>query len=256
MMSRQDRVIGHRRCSMTQLPPNESSRQAIAYICQSRAEQRQRVFDLDRQIAQAVEYCGQQGLHLCSDIRDEAISGITPLDQRPEGQQLVQLVAEGQVGHLIVVTLDRLFTKPADAIRYVRWWRARGLTLHILDVGGKALTLSGGEGELFLRIAADFARLQRATHREHVQAALAQKKARGERVGTVPFGWQVDDDSRTLIPNPAERALAQRAGAMQCDGIPVRQIAAILAAEGFTTRRGTPVSRSTVHQLIQLRKRF
>jgi len=235
-------------------PPNEGSREAIAYVRQSRAEQRQRVFHPDRQLAQLVAYCDQQGLHLCSDIRDEGTAGITPLDQRPEGQQLVQLVAEGQVGHLIVVTLDRLFTKPVDAIRYVREVRARGLTLHILDVGGKALTLSGAEGELFLRIATDFACLHRATHREHVQAALAQKKARGERMGTVPFGWQVDVDGRTLIPNPAERDLAQRAGAMQCDGIPVRQIAAILAAEGFTTRRGTPITRSTAHQMIQ--KRF
>jgi hypothetical protein len=41
---------------------------------------------------------------------------------------------------------------------------------------------------------------------------------------------------------------------MQCDGIPVRKIAAILAAEGFTTRRGTPITRSIVHQMIQ--KRF
>jgi hypothetical protein len=41
---------------------------------------------------------------------------------------------------------------------------------------------------------------------------------------------------------------------MQGDGIPVRKIAAILAAEGFTTRRGTPVSRSVVHQMIL--KRF
>jgi hypothetical protein len=73
-------------------------------------------------------------------------------------------------------------------------------------------------------------------------------------VGTVPFGWQVGADGRTLIPNPAEQALARRAGAMQCDGIPVRQIAAILAAEGFTTRRGTPITRSIVYQMIQ--KRF
>jgi hypothetical protein len=41
---------------------------------------------------------------------------------------------------------------------------------------------------------------------------------------------------------------------MQCDGIPVRRIAAILAAEGATTRRGTPITRSAVHQMIL--KRF
>jgi DNA invertase Pin-like site-specific DNA recombinase len=242
---------------MTQQPqPNEGRCQAIAYIRQSQAEQRQRVCNPDRQLARVVAYCDQQGLRLCSHIRDEGVAGTTPLAQRPGGEELVRLVGEGQVGNLVVATLDRLFTTPKDAIQCVRGFRARGLTLHILDVGGKALTLSGAEGELFLRIAAGIAHMQQTTRSEHVQAALAQKKARGERVGTVPFGWQVADDGRTLIPNPAERALAQRAGAMQCDGIPVRQIAAILAAEGITTRRGTPLSRSSAHQLIQLRKRF
>jgi len=234
--------------------PNERSRQAIAYIRQSRAEQRQRAFHPDYQLTRMAAYCDQQGLHLGSHLRDEGVAGTMPLAQRPGGKELVQLVAEGQVVHLMVATLDRLFAKPAEAIRYVRWFRARGVALHLLDVGGKALRLSGAEGELFLRIAAGIARMQQRTHSEHVQAAVAQKKARGERVGTVPFGWQLDADSRTLIPNPAERALAQRAGAMQGDGIPVRKIAAILAAEGFTTRRGTPITRSTVHQMIQ--KRF
>jgi DNA invertase Pin-like site-specific DNA recombinase len=238
---------------MTQPPPNEGSRQAIAYIRQSQAEQRQRAFHPDRQLAHVVAYCDQQRLHLCSHIRDEGAAGTTPLAQRPGGKELVRLVAAGRIAHLLAATLDRLFAKPADVIRYVRWFRARGVVLHILDVGGKALNLSGAEGELFLRIATDFARLHRATHSEHVKATLAQKKARGERVGMVPFGWQVDVDGRTLIPNPDERALAQRAGAMQCDGIPVRKIAAILTAEGFTTRRGTPITRSAVHQLIQRR---
>jgi len=239
---------------MTPLSPNEGSREAIAYVRQTRAEQRQRVCHPDRQLAQLVAYCDQQGLHLCADIWDECTAGTTPLAQRPGGQELVQLVAEGQVGHLVVASLDRLFSKPAEAVRFVRWFRARGVVLHILDVGGKVLKLSGAEGELFLRIAAGIARLQQTTRSEHVQAAVAQKKARGERVGTIPFGWQLDVDGRTLIPNPAERALAQRAGAMQCAGIPVRKIAAILSGEGFTTRHGTPITRSTVHQMIQ--KRF
>jgi DNA invertase Pin-like site-specific DNA recombinase len=157
-------------------PPNEGPREAIAYVRQSRAEQRQRVCHPDRQLAQLVAYCDHQGLHLCADIWDKGIAGTTPLAQRPGGQELLQLVAEGQVGHLIVASLDRLCSKPAEAIRYVREVRARGLTLHLLDVGGKVLKLSGGEGELFLRIATDLVRMQRKAHGEHVKTALTQKK--------------------------------------------------------------------------------
>ena len=240
---------------MIQQPqPNEGRCQAVAYIRQSQAEQRQRVCNPDRQFEQAGEYCDQQGLDLDGDLCDVGVAGTTPLSKRSGGQQLVQLVAKKQVSHVIVVTLDRLFARPADALWYARWWRTCGVALHILDVGGKVLKLSGAEGELFLRIATDLVRMQRKARGEHVKTALTQKKSRGERVGTIPFGWQLDDDGRTLIPNPDEQALARRAGAMQCDGIPVRKIAAILAAEGFTTRCGTPITRSTVHQMIQ--KRF
>jgi hypothetical protein len=59
-------------------PPNEGPREAIAYVRQSRAEQRQRVCHPDRQLAQLMAYCDHQGLHLCADIWDKGIAGTRP----------------------------------------------------------------------------------------------------------------------------------------------------------------------------------
>ena len=64
------------------------------------------------------------------------------------------------------------------------------VVLHLLDVGGKALTLSGAEDVLFWRLAAGSARLQQTTHSEHVQAALRLGKELCEiSVRGVMSGW-------------------------------------------------------------------
>jgi hypothetical protein len=89
------------------------------------------------------------------------------------------------------------------------------------------------------------------THGECIRRALAAKRLRGERVGTVPLGWQLASDGRTLEPHDGERALAARVRHMQLvEGTPVREIAQILAAEGVVTRTGAPMSRSCVHFLL------
>jgi hypothetical protein len=89
------------------------------------------------------------------------------------------------------------------------------------------------------------------THGERIRRALAVKRLRGERVGTVPLGWQLASDGRTLEPHDGERALAARVRHMQLlEHVPVRRIAQILAAEGVVTRTGARMSRSCVHYLL------
>jgi hypothetical protein len=90
------------------------------------------------------------------------------------------------------------------------------------------------------------------THGARIRRALAAKRLRGERIGTVPLGGQLASDGRTLEPHDGERALAARVRHMQLvEGIPVRRIAQILAAEGVVTRTGALMSRSCVHFWIQ-----
>ena len=69
-----------------------------------------------------------------------------------------------------------------------------------------------------------FAEYERAIIRARRRAALAVKKARGERVGGIPFGSRLTSAGRTLAAHPdKQRALALlrelRAGGSNCLGV-------------------------------------
>ena len=59
------------------------------------------------------------------------------------------------------------------------------------------------------------------TARERTRAALAAKKSNGQRVGTVPYGFNLGNDGATLVPNESEQSIvrdirAMASGPQQC----------------------------------------
>jgi DNA invertase Pin-like site-specific DNA recombinase len=69
--------------------------------------------------------------------------------------------------------------------------------------------------------------------------ALRHKRAKGERVGTIPFGARLAADGVQLEPNAAEHALLAHMRQSQAAGHSLRLIAAALNRDGHRTRRGT-----------------
>jgi len=71
------------------------------------------------------------------------------------------------------------------------------------------------------------------------KAALAVKKARGERVGTVAFGCRVADDGKTLIAYQPEQTIIAKVHELRRADYTLRAIADELNRQGFKTRKGT-----------------
>jgi site-specific DNA recombinase len=69
---------------------------------------------------------------------------------------------------------------------------------------------------------------------------MHHKRAKGERVGTVPFGYQVAADGVQLEADVHEQAILRRIQGLQAADWTLCRIAAALNAEGLQTRRGTP----------------
>ena len=125
--------------------------------------------------------------------------------------------------------LDRLFRSALDALQVVEDLRKRGVSLHLLDLGGD---ISGnGMSKLFLTIAAAFAEAERDRIRERIGQVKADQKARGRYLGgTAPFGFRVGK-SGELVPHEAEQEAIQEIVALRAQGKPLRAIAEAVATK-------------------------
>lgn len=165
---------------------------------------------------------------------EERVSGKAPLEQRTG---LLNAIAE--VGTL---KADVLVAHKRDRIA-----RDDGLVPLLTErelhkVGAKLVTVEGnidGDGpvNVFLRRVLDaVAELERSMIAARTKAALAAKKARGERVGSVPYGMRMEGDA--MMPDPGEVAVIEYAKKLSNNGYSLRKIGEYLITSGFHPRNG------------------
>jgi putative DNA-invertase from lambdoid prophage Rac len=127
------------------------------YCRVSTARQASEGESLDVQRRQIEGYAHMHGLTLRGVTIEEGVSGSIPVHERPKGGPLFAKLRKGDV--VIAPKLDRLFRSALDALQVVEDLRKRGVSLHLLDLGGD---ISGnGLSKLFLTIAAAFAEAER-----------------------------------------------------------------------------------------------
>lgn len=77
-------------------------------------------------------------------------------------------------------------------------------------------------------------------------------KAKGQRVGTLPYGYTVDVDGATLIDNPEEQRITGIIRQLRRDGMTLAAIRAELQARGIRNRAGKTVwPLSTIHAIVK-----
>ena len=67
--------------------------------------------------------------------------------------------------------------------------------------------------------------------------ALAAKKLKGERVGHIPFGFQLTEGNRIEL-NPAEQDVLKQIRELRLSGMSIREIAKELNDRGIFNRNG------------------
>ena len=108
---------------------------------------------------------------------DEGVSGKLIA---PRLQEVLQLLAAGQGDGLVVAKLDRLSRSIVNAANIIESAQAQGWSLVILDLG---VDLTTAAGRMMAFNLVNFAQYERELISERTKAALAAKKARGERIG-------------------------------------------------------------------------
>ena len=105
---------------------------------------------------------------------------------------------------------------------------------------------SSAAGKMLFRLLGVLNEFERDLVSERTAAALQHKKAIGERVGTVPYGFDLADDGKTLIENADEQAVIGGIRDLRAAGKSFRRIAKVLTERSVPTKSG----RSTVRVIL------
>lgn len=136
---------------------------------------------------------------------------------------------------LVVYSLSRLSRSTRDTLEIADRLNNRGADLVSLS---EKIDTTSAAGKMVFRMLAVLAEFERDQVAERTKMALQHKKAKGERVGSVPFGYVLQADGKTLNRNPDEREIVDFAQRLRRDGLSCAHIADKLSAAGYKTRTG------------------
>lgn len=209
---------------------------AIGYVRVSTEKQASDGVSLAAQEERIRAYANECGFELVAILRDEAVSGGMPLAERPAGGELVRLLAKGAASVVIGWSLSRMFRSTPDALEQTKLWDKRGVALHLVCEGGKAVDCSSADGRFRLTVEAALDERERLKIGERTRFALAHLKQNGFAYGQTPFGFVREGDR--LLPCPEEQHALAWIRSLRASGRSLRAIAAAMNAAGIPTKQG------------------
>lgn len=212
-----------------------------AYTRVSTQTQAEDGLSLDAQERQVQGYAMMRDMVIDHLFRERAVSGAKPLDKRLEGRKLLARLQHGDT--VIVPKLDRMFRSAQDALAVAEQLQRKGVSLHLLDLGGDVTT--SAVGKMFFTIVAAFAEFERDRIAERISDVKQNEREKGRFLGGAkPFGFKVVDDGR-LIPDETEQNAIRAVLKLRDSGASYRQISAAVSAPGLK------VSHATVGRILK-----
>jgi DNA invertase Pin-like site-specific DNA recombinase len=220
---------------------------AIGYVRVSTEGQATEGVSLAAQQAKIQAWCLANDVELGNVFIDAGLSG-SRADNRPQLQAALDDVCRTG-GVLIVYSLSRLARSTRDTITISERLDKAGADLVSLS---EKLDTTSAAGKMVFRMMAVLAEFERDQISERTSTAMAHKKSKGERVGTVPFGYDLASDGIALVKNSKEQASIELICLLRQSGMSLPKIAALLTRKGIKTKQGaeswTP---KTVSRLIE-----
>jgi DNA invertase Pin-like site-specific DNA recombinase len=181
-------------------------------------------------------WCAARGAELVAVCEDLGVSGGDGLDRRPGLLAALAALEEHGAGVLLASKRDRLARDPMVAAMVEA--AAERVGARVLSAAGEGTEGTDPTSILMRRIVDAFAEYERLVIRARTRSALGVKKARGERVGSIPYGSRLAADGRTLEADPAEGRAVELVRELRAEGLTLRAIGARLEAAGCAPRGG------------------
>jgi len=219
---------------------------AVAYVRVSKDDQK---LGPEAQRASIEAWAAREGVSVVAWHVDAGVCSVTAIDGRPALVAALASLREHGAGVLVVAKRDRI---ARDVVLTAGVERAAASA-------GAVVVSAAGEGngtapaDAFMRTVIDgAAAYERALIRARTTAALAVIRGRGQKTGgSVPYGFALATDGRTLVTVGGEQATIARARALAAEGRSQRAIAAQLAAEGHVSRKGVPFFAAQVGRMVE-----
>lgn len=167
------------------------------YIRVSTAEQVNGGDSIETQRQQVLGYAMMRGMAMGEVFVEGGVSGSVPIAERPEGARLLSAINPGDA--IVVAKLDRMFRSASDALGTLESMKAKGVSLHMIDLGGDVT--GNGISKLVFTILSAVAENERDRIRERIRDVKRHLAKSGAYAGgRVPFGYSIDGDKVKLAP--------------------------------------------------------
>jgi site-specific DNA recombinase len=216
----------------------------IGYLRVSTDEQS---LGLDAQKIACEEYCRKQGLDLHAFFIDEGLSGGLSFDKRPGILNAIANLNKGDV--LVVAKRDRLSRGDVLAMAMIEASVVRK-GARIVSASGEGTENEDPSSILMRRMVDAFGEYERLIIKSRTKAALQTKKAKGQRVGHVPFGHRLAQDGIHLEIDELEQEILQQLRDLRRDGLSYREIAQEMNNKKAFNRGGKNWSHVSVYNMI------
>lgn len=188
---------------------------------------------LDVQRADIAAWAEKRGAVVVAWHEERGVSGKLPIDKRTGLLAAINDIETLGAKALVAQKRDRI-SRDTLVTMLIEREVARYGAIVTTAVGGVD---GNGPEEVFMRRIFDaVAELERAITAGRTKSALAVKKSRGERVGSVPFGKR--ENNGILVDDPREQACIAVAKSAASSGAGLREICRRLDEAGMRPRSG------------------
>ena len=216
---------------MSQRRKTGDPKTAVAYIRVSTDEQR---LGTAAQRTDIEAWAAREGVTVAAWQTDEGVSGASPIERRAGLCNALVALRDCGAGMLAVAKRDRIARDVVIAATIERAATANGARLVSAD--GTANGESPADD--FMRTVIDgAAAYERGLIRARTKAALQAKRERGERVGSIPFGFRLADDGVHLEADEHEQVVVERVRVLSEAGRSTRAVVIALSEDGLVNPR-------------------
>lgn len=209
----------------------------------------QREESIDAQIRAIEDYAKRNNITISKVYVDKAKTATT--DRRPEFQKMISDSEKGIFNIIIIHKLDRFSRDKYDSAKYKRKLKVNGIQLlsvtENLDDSPESVIMESvleGMAEYYSK------NLAREVMKGMKETAL-QCKHTG---GFPPIGYSVDPTTKKYLINEDEKPIVELIYSMYLSGHGYNQILESLKERGYKSRKGRPIGKNTLHEILKNEK--